>query len=353
MTTPVPSHDSAAGNPDSAESGVNAPHSRTGIPSSRTGAPHLGSTRPTSFGGNLVRGAIMGAVETVPGMSAGTVALVTGVYGRLLDSASHLVSAIKTFLLGPDRLSGARQSLSEVDWKLILPLLIGMAAALFTLAGPISHLVEVHPEPMRALFFGMVLASASVPLRMAGVKDARWYQILSGVIAGAIAFWLVSLTPAAAVHPSPFIIILAAALAVCALLLPGLSGMFVILTFGLYETTLNAVATLDFAYLGIFAIGMVIGLLSIVKGLQWLLTRYHRITLLILTGVMLGAARSLWPWQTADRVLEGPGANWPLALLLGLIGFTVVATFAYVDARLTNKQLAAMEAREVLAEERR
>ncbi len=305
--------------------------------------------RQTTIIGNFIRGALMGAVETVPGMSAGTIALVVGIYSRMLDTASHGVSALRRLVTGPNRWASAKESFSRMDWKLLIPLIIGMIGAVFSLAGPISHLVETYPEPTHAVFFGMVLASTSVPLRLAGFGYIRWYQILAGVIAGIFAFWLVSLPPAS-LEPRPIIIVVAAALAVCALLLPGLSGMFVVLTFGLYETTLEAVSTLDFGYLGLFAIGMVIGLISIVKGLQWLLFHHHRITLVVLTGVMVGALRSLWPWQTEGRVLEAPGADWPFVLLLGVIGFAVVAVLSYVDARLTNKQLAAKAALEVLGE---
>ncbi len=305
--------------------------------------------RQTTIIGNFIRGALMGAVETVPGMSAGTIALVVGIYSRMLDTASHGVSALRRLVTGPNRWASAKESFSRMDWKLLIPLIIGMIGAVFSLAGPISHLVETYPEPTHAVFFGMVLASTSVPLRLAGFGYIRWYQILGGVIAGVFAFWLVSLPPAS-LEPRPIIIVVAAALAVCALLLPGLSGMFVVLTFGLYETTLEAVSTLDFGYLGLFAIGMVIGLISIVKGLQWLLFHHHRITLVVLTGVMVGALRSLWPWQTEGRVLEAPGADWPFVLLLGVIGFAVVAVLSYVDARLTNKQLAAKAALEVLGE---
>ena len=305
--------------------------------------------RQTTIIGNFIRGALMGAVETVPGMSAGTIALVVGIYSRMLDTASHGVSALRRLVTGPNRWASAKESFSRMDWKLLIPLIIGMIGAVFSLAGPISHLVETYPEPTHAVFFGMVLASTSVPLRLAGFGYIRWYQILGGVIAGVFAFWLVSLPPAS-LEPRPIIIVVAAALAVCALLLPGLSGMFVVLTFGLYETTLEAVSTLDFGYLGLFAIGMVIGLISIVKGLQWLLFHHHRITLVVLTGVMVGALRSLWPWQTEGRVLEAPGADWPFVLILGVIGFAVVAVLSYVDARLTNKQLAAKAALEVLGE---
>lgn len=293
--------------------------------------------RRTSIAGDLVRGAMIGVVETVPGVSGGTVALVVGIYTRLIDSASHVVSAGRRMLTGPDRRTSAAAHLRQVEWRLVVPVLIGMAAAVLTVAGPMADLVETHPELTRAAFFGMVLASTAIPLRMAGVAGVRWYHALAAIAAGALAFWLVSIPPTT-LEPSPVILIVAAAVAVTALLLPGLSGSFLLLTFGLYEPTLRAVDERDLGYLGVFALGLVIGVVSIVKGLEWLLHHRRRITLVTLTGVMVGAMRTLWPWQTETRDLRPPDETWPLALALAIAGFAVVTVLAVVDARLTRRQ---------------
>ncbi|MBK0418120.1 DUF368 domain-containing protein [Leucobacter sp. CSA1] len=279
---------------------------------------------------------MIGVVETVPGVSGGTVALVVGIYTRLIDSASHVVSAARRLVGGPDRLAGAAAQLRAVDWKLVVPVLVGMAVAVFAAAGPMANAVEAHPEITRAVFFGMVLASIAIPLRMAGVSGIRWPHALAGVAAAALAFWLVSIPPTT-LSPSPLVIVLAAAVAVCALLLPGLSGSFLLLTFGLYEPTLRAVGDRDLAYLGLFALGMVIGVVSLVKGLQWLLHHRRRITLVTLTGIMIGALRTLWPWQEEDRTLLAPEADWPLLAALAAAGFVVVAALAAVDARLARR----------------
>lgn len=293
--------------------------------------------RRTSIVGNLVRGAMIGVVETVPGVSGGTVALVVGIYTRLIDSASHVVSAGRRAVTGPDRGASIAAHLKQVDWKLVVPVLIGMALALFTAAGPVADLVETYPELTRAAFFGMVLASISIPLRMAGIAGIRWHHALAGIAAGALAFWLVSIPPTT-LEPSPLVLIIAAAIAVSALLLPGLSGSFLLLTFGLYEPTLRAVDERDLGYLGVFALGLVVGVISIVKGLEWLLHHRRRITLVVLTGVMVGAMRTLWPWQSESRELAAPAADWPVALALAAIGFAVVAILAGVDARLSRRQ---------------
>ena len=293
--------------------------------------------RRTSIVGDFIRGAMIGAVETVPGVSGGTVALVVGIYTRLIDSASRVVSALRRLVYGTRRGTNAVAELRRVDWKLIIPVFLGMAIALFSIAGPMADLVETYPEYTRAAFFGMVLASISIPLRMSGVSGLRWHHILSALVAAGLTFWLVSLPPTQ-LEPSPLVLIIAAALAVAALLLPGLSGSFLLLTFGLYEPTLRAVEERDLAYLGVFALGLALGVVSIVKGLQWLLHHRRRITLIILTGVMVGAMRTLWPWQSDTRDLLAPTEGWPIALLLGALGFIVVAVLSAVDAYLSRRQ---------------
>src|SRR5690606_18447482 len=143
---------------------------------------------------------------------------------------SHVVSAFRRLATGPNRAAQAKLHLAQVEWRMIIPVFIGMAIAVFTVADPMASLVENHPELPRAAFFGMVLASISIPLRMAGFEGLRWYHVASGIIAAVVAWWLVSLPPTV-VTPSPVVIVVAAAVAVCALLLPGLSGSFLLLTF--------------------------------------------------------------------------------------------------------------------------
>ena len=289
-------------------------------------------TRRTSLPGNLIRGALIGTVETVPGVSGGTVALVVGIYRQLIDSASHVVSAGRTLITGPDRREGSLHHLRLV--------MVGMIIAVFTVAGPMATAVETYPELTRATFFGMVLASILVPLQMAWQDRSgplKASHLLAGILAAALTFWLVSLPPTA-VEPTWYVILPAAAIAVSALLLPGLSGSFLLLTFGLYEPTLRAAADFDLAYLSIFALGMVLGVISIVKGLKWLLDHRHRITMVVLTGVMVGALRTLWPWQDEGRALLGPGENLGVALGLGAAGFAVVLVLVLLDYRLSQRQ---------------
>lgn len=290
--------------------------------------------RRTSIPGNVIRGGLIGVVETVPGVSGGTVALVVGIYTQLIHSASAVVSALRVLLTGPNRVASARQYMAEVHWRIIIPVFIGMPIGLFTAVQFIGDVIENHPELTLAAFFGMVLASIAVPVRMAGRLKARhWMAGLAGTV---VAFWLVSLPPNH-VEPHWWIVLPAAAVAVCALLLPGLSGSFLLLTLGLYEPTINAARDFDLVYLGIFAVGMVIGVVSIVKGLKWLLEHHHKITLIILSGVMFGALRALWPWQTEDRQLLAPDDLLMPAVGLATAGFAVVAVLVYLDWRMALK----------------
>ncbi|MGW9550734.1 DUF368 domain-containing protein [Citricoccus zhacaiensis] len=318
--------------------------------------PTVPAARPTSLLGNLVRGALIGAVETVPGVSGGTVALVVGIYHHIIDSAAHVISAVRRLITGPDRRAGAAGHLRLVHWRVVIPVGIAMVLAVFTVAGPMADAMESHPVQMRALFFGMVLASVAVPVRMMfqGLTTERFRAVASGrdpavvrlrpghVIAGlgaAVATFLLVSLPTASVEAHPLVLVPAAMVAVSALVLPGLSGSFLLLTFGLYEPTLRAVDELDLAYLGIFALGMVLGMVVVVKLLKWLLDHRHTITLAVLSGVMVGGLRTLWPWQDERRALHSPGEGAGLVLLLFLAGFAVVAVLLLVDARLQKRFL--------------
>lgn len=290
--------------------------------------------RRTSFPGNVVRGGLIGIVETVPGVSGGTVALVVGIYRQLIDSASAIVSAFRCLVTGPDRKAGFRQNMAAVYWGVVIPVMIGMPIGILGAAALLGDLIESQPELTRAVFFGMVAASLAVPFRMATPLKAKHWG--AGVAAAALTFLLVSLPPQHA-EPAWWIILPAAAVAVSALLLPGLSGSFLLLTVGLYEPTIQAVNDRDVGYLGIFLIGLLVGVVSIVKALKWLLDHHTTMTLAVLTGVMLGALRALWPWQTEERALLAPTENLGPVLGLAAAGFIVVAVLVAIDARAARQ----------------
>lgn len=313
----------------------------TDSPSTHDDAAHPPTEqyRRTSVPGNLIRGALIGMVETIPGVSGGTVALVVGIYRQLIDSASALVSAVRRLITGPDRRSGFSQKMAEVHWRVVLPVMLGMPIGLFTAVQFVGGWIEEHPELTRAAFFGMVLVSIAVPLRMArrsagGSLSLRHWVV--GLAAAVLTFFLVSLPPGQ-LEPQWWTVLPAAAVAVSALLLPGLSGSFLLLTFGLYEPTIAAARDLDLGYLAVFATGMVIGVLSIIKGLKWLLDHHFTATMVVLTGVMFGALRTLWPWQDGDRNLLAPDDQLLPAIGLALAGAAVVGLLVLIDSRMSPR----------------
>lgn len=287
---------------------------------------------------------MIGTVETVPGVSGGTVALMVGLYETLIGSAGHLISGVKNQVLswcsrGEQRASrrrAASANLSQVDWWTLVGVLTGMAVALVVMAKLMEHWVEQYPVQTSALFFGMVLAGISVP----AARVSRWRRsdVLWGLLPAALTWLIVSQPQApAGFDPSAVQIILAAMVAVSALVLPGLSGSFLLLTFGMYETTLGAVNDRDLGYLGLFALGALLGLGTVVKGLQWLLEHRHDLTLVVLTGVMAGSLRGLWPWTSAANELQPVGEAAGAAMLAAAIGVGVVAAMVVIERRLARR----------------
>ncbi|WP_413317420.1 DUF368 domain-containing protein [Agrococcus sp. 1P02AA] len=283
---------------------------------------------------NVLRGALIGISEIIPGVSGGTIALLVGVYERLIQSAAELVRGVVRFVLDVPRgrgTAGAREHLREVSWSTVLPVGIAMLAAVVVGARIVAPLVEAHPLEARALFAGLIAASLVVPARMLG---GRWRLRDWGlaVAAAVLSFVLTGLPAADAGDPGAVAIIASAAVAICALVLPGVSGSFVLVTTGMYEPTLRALNALDAAYIALFAVGAVLGLAVFVQVLLWLLQRHHRVTLAIMTGLMAGSLRALWPWQTEERALLAPGGDILAPVLWFALGLVVVGALLAAEA---------------------
>jgi putative membrane protein len=297
--------------------------------------------------GHVLRGAAIGVAEAIPGVSGGTVALVTGVYERLIASAGHLVNAARFTVSDVPRGRGwarATDQARQVHWGVVLPLAVGMLPGLLLAARLLEPLLEEYPEQVRGLFLGLVLASMLVPIAMI-TRPWRGREIAALLVSAVAAFILTGL-PAISIEPNPVVVLLAASVAVCALVLPGVSGSFLLLTVGLYEPTIDAVNDRDLGYLAVFAAGMLIGLALFVKLLQWLLEHRRRTTLAVLTGVIAGSLRALWPWQTEDRTMIAPGDGLLSVLLLIVVGVAVVATMVVLEQRRLSRA-----ARDVTLEE--
>jgi putative membrane protein len=270
---------------------------------------------------------MIGAAEVVPGVSGGTIALVVGVYETLIGSAGHLVSAVRLAVTGSR--ARAALELAQVRWSVVLPVGVGMVGAVVAGAALLEPVLQDHPVGARAVFAGLILASLLVPVRMVG----RWRPALVALaaLAAAVAAVLTSLPPGSVTDPPVVVVLAAAAVAVCALVLPGVSGSFLLLTFGLYETTLGAVNDRDLGYLGVFCLGALLGLAVFVKLLQHLLEHHRTMTLAVMTGLMGGSLRALWPWQDDDRTLLAPAGDVVTVVLLVVAGAAVVLALLAVE----------------------
>jgi len=282
---------------------------------------------------NLLRGFLIGIAEVIPGVSGGTIALIVRIYERIIGSAANAVEAFLLLVRG--KLQDAKVAARQIDWLLLLPVLVGMFAAIFAAAAAIEPLLESQPENMRGLFAGLILVSLLVPYRMVGASW-RVADYLLGLIAAAISFLLLSLPRQEVTDPALALVFLAAAVAVCALVLPGVSGSFLLLAIGFYAPTIAAVNDLDFGYLSVFVLGAIVGLAMFSTALRWLLVNQRRITLVVMTGLMVGSLRALWPWQ--DNLVQPVSPESLTPLVFFAVGALFVALLLWVQSRVSKAQ---------------
>ena len=285
------------------------------------------------FSVNFLRGVLIGIAEVIPGVSGGTIALITGIYHRLLNNAD---SVFKSFLkIARPKL--VAQAFVALEWKFLIPIFSGMLIALITTARFIEGLLESNPIELRAVFAGLVAAGIYIPYKMSiKATQNKWESkdYLLALVAALAAFLLTGLPHGEIKNPSFLVIFFSAAIAICALVLPGISGSFILLTIGMYSTTISALNDRDFAYLSIFALGALAGLASFVSFLKYLLDEKARPTLVILAGLMLGSLRALWPWQNDERVLLAPYSAELAATLLFFAGTLVVWGLVRLESKV-------------------
>ena len=286
---------------------------------------------------NLGRGALMGSAEVVPGVSGGTLALIVGIYQTLINSIADLVLSVRQLVgLAPGKASTktAVSTFKSLPWRLLIPVAIGMGAAVILGAKLIEPLLDEQPIAMKALFFGLVIAGTYVPAHMV-TKVGGWSPsfVLLGLISAVFVFLLTGLPQGNMAEPSLIVVFFSASIAICALVLPGVSGSFLLLTVGMYDPTIAAVNDRNFAYLFVFALGAVLGLAIFVSLLKWLLENRARVTLVVITGLMLGSLRALWPWQGPERELLAPTDQIGIALLLFIAGAAFVAVLLILERK--------------------
>lgn len=271
-------------------------------------------------GRHVLDGLIMGAADAVPGVSGGTMALILGVYEELLSTIS---SGFRMLLsLGRGDVAGARARFGEVRWGFIVPLVTGIGIAIAVASIFVPELLDTYPVESRALFLGLVAASIAVPWN--NIDRPGFDAVATAAVFAVPAFFLSGLPGGTVVDPTLWMAFGGAAVAICAMILPGVSGSFLLLVLGLYEPTLEAVRDRDLAYVGVFALGAIVGLGSFATLLRRLLTTHHDRTMAGLVGLMAGSLRALWPWQGEARTMLAPDDSALTALALIALGLAVV-----------------------------
>jgi len=248
--------------------------------------------------GVFLRGLMMGAADIVPGVSGGTIAFITGIYDTLLGSIRAVDLEFLGKLFKAD-ISGAWQ---HVNGGFLLALLLGIGTSIFSLARIISWTLEHHPVPLWAAFFGLILASALVLLRQ--VHNWSVPRVLC-LLAGVALAVFIALSPVATFEVGFAGVFLSGFLAICAMILPGISGSFILVLLGMYGTVLTAVKSLDLMFLAVFAVGAASGLICFSRLLYWLLHRFHQATMALLTGFLFGSLTVVWPWKRVLDWIEG------------------------------------------------
>ena len=251
------------------------------------------------YGIIALKGMAMGAADVVPGVSGGTIAFISGIYEELISSINGInLGLIKTW-----RTRGFKTVWKEANGNFLLALFSGIFISVVTLARLISWLLETHPILVWSFFFGLVLASVIY----IGKEIEKWtLATIIIFILGAVMAFIITRLPALGetVHPAYFF--LSGALAVCAMILPGISGAFILVLLGSYKHLLDAVHQRDILTLLIAASGAVVGLLSFARLLKWMFSHFRNLTLALLTGFILGSLNKIWPWK---EVVESQQIN--------------------------------------------
>jgi putative membrane protein len=258
----------------------------------------------TSFG-IFLRGLLMGAADIVPGVSGGTMAFITGIYDTLLDSIRSVDIEFARKIIQLD-IAGAWR---HVNGGFLLALLLGIATSVLSLARLLSWLLENHPVPLWAFFFGLILASAFVLLS----EVQNWNLKRSGCLLLGIGIAVaIALSPVMNFEGGYLGIFIAGFVAICATILPGISGSFVLVLLGMYATVLAAIRNLDLLFLAVLGAGAIAGLMCFSRVLHWLLERYHCATMALLTGFLFGSLAVVWPWKrVTDWITGSDGALKP------------------------------------------
>nr|WP_323133356.1 DUF368 domain-containing protein [Marinobacter sp. F3R08] len=291
----------------------------------------------------------MGAADIVPGVSGGTIAFITGIYFRLLEAINAVPGAVFHHLCR----GRFRVFWRACDGTFLVCLLAGILSSIATLASVISYVLVTYPILIWSFFFGLIVASVwHVGRQVRYYRPALVIPVLSGIV---IAWWITTLS-ASQVSPSALAFFGAGALAICAMILPGISGSFILVIIGMYAPVLAAIKSIDLVTLSLFMAGCVVGLLSIARLITWAFHHFHDLVLAVLTGFMIGALNKVWPWkETLSWRVNSSGENVPLneasilpwtfaeqtgqdpdillAMLMAVVGFGLVLLVEWIGTR--------------------
>ena len=295
-----------------------------------------------------LKGLAMGAADVVPGVSGGTIAFISGIYQELIDS----INSVNLTTLKILRKDGIKAAYKSVNGSFLLSLLTGIAISVLSLAKIFKWLIENKPILIWSFFFGLVIAS----ILFVGKQIKKWHitNIISLII-GIILAYYITIIPPMGTNNSDLFLIFAGALAICAMILPGISGAFILLLLGAYKPALEAIHTFDIKKIAFLGFGAIIGLVSFAKLLKWLFSKYEDLTLAILTGFIIGSLNKIWPWkETLSWYTNSKGVKLPLlqksispfsfsgenqllpAIFLAIMGFLVIFILEKIGSKKNN-----------------
>ena len=255
----------------------------------------------------FLRGLIMGAVDLVPGVSAGTIAFITGIYVELVNSIkSFNVQAIRVL-----KKEGLTAAWKHINGSFLLVLMSGILVSLFSLAGVMKYFLTNHPLPLWSFFTGLIIASVIFMLRQYPLnKLANWSFFCLGLLFA----YCISSAPAVIIESNLISMFFAGSIALCATILPGISGSFILVLLGLYPVFIDALVTMQLDILGAFSLGGIIGLMLFSRLLSWLLANYDRLVIATMCGFLLASLDVIWPWKhVTESVLSASGKTLILA----------------------------------------
>jgi putative membrane protein len=286
--------------------------------------------------GIFLRGFLMGTADIIPGVSGGTMAFILGIYERLIDAIRAVVPFLRNLLF-----LRWREAFEQFPWRFLLALGLGIGTAILSLAKFLHWALDQYPTFVYSVFFGLIVASILIVRN----RVSKWNlpALLTALFFSIGSFFLVGMRPAQTPEALWFIF-LSGMIAICAMILPGISGAFILVLLGKYQYILGALIHLELVTVLVFMLGAAVGIVSFANILHWLLDHYHDLTIAALVGFMLGSLRELWPWKQASLGIDGvvasgnvfPGAfTGEVALALGLmaLGFIAVILIEFMAER--------------------